>query len=80
MKKYGLLTQISPSELDDEIWGKKLEARKMMAILACTLKEFYEGQNLCIPEGVDYWRSITEDKEEFVEIRRTWDYSRFKSQ
>lgn len=73
MKKYERLTQIESNDFDDEIWGKKLETRRMLATLAHTLKVFYMDQKIVAPEGVVYWENDVNNDEEFVEIRLTWE-------
>ena len=73
MKKYERLTRIKTKDFEDEAWGKKLESRKRLAVLAHTLKLFYENQNIADPEGVVCWEKVVKNNEEFVEIRRAWE-------
>lgn len=73
IEKYDRLTRIGSTDFEDEVWGKKLESRKMISILAHTLKLYFENQNISAPEGIVYWENIVSNNEEFVEIRRTWE-------
>ena len=73
IEKYDRFTRIGSTDFEDEVWGKKLESRKMISILAHTLKLYFENQNISAPEGIVYWENIVSNNEEFVEIRRTWE-------
>ena len=72
LKKYDAITKVIPSD-DNGSYGKKMESRETLAVLACSLKDYYSEMRLDQPDEVKNWENIVGDKEEFAEIRRSWE-------
>ena len=72
IKKHDSITKVIPSD-DNDSYGKKMESREILAVLACSLNDYYSEMRLDQPDGVKHWENIVGDKEEFAEIRRSWE-------
>ena len=72
LPKLDAITQIHISD-DDEDVMQKLGMRKVTSILARTIYKRYEANGKQIPTGVAHWKKISEDPEEFAEVRLIWD-------
>lgn len=70
--KFDEMTQLDNNDTND-IVNKKLVMRKVISILAHTLYEWSNRNSIAIPEGVIYWKTISESPEEFAEIRLCWE-------
>ena len=70
--KFDAIT--APDDRDDEVnFMNKLTMRRLTSFLARALYEWFKRENKLIPESVMYWKSISEDPEEFAEIRLAWE-------
>ena len=69
--KYDDITAIGSLDTE-EIIGEKLLQRTIVSILAHSLYNYYEDNDLPMPEGVLHWKALSESDDEFAEIRRVW--------
>lgn len=72
LKKFDEMTQLTDTDTNDIVSGKII-MRKVTSILAHTLYEWYKRNSKVVPEGVAYWKKISESPEEFAEIRLCWE-------
>lgn len=70
--KFDEMTKLTDTDTNDTVSGK-LIMRKVTSILAHTLYEWAKRNSKVIPEGVTYWKIISESSEEFAEIRLCWE-------
>lgn len=70
--KFDKMTKMDKIDQEDVVM-QKLWMRKTVSVLAHTLYEWYKQANLDIPNEIDHWKKISENKEEFSEIRLAWD-------
>ena len=67
-----MITRIDIDDDDDDVM-KKIGMRKISSVMAKTLNKWYCDKGIKIPEGVDYWASVSSNASEFAEIRIVWD-------
>lgn len=69
LPKFEVITRI---DIDDDVM-KKIGMRKISSVMAKTLNKWYCDKGIAIPEGVDYWVSVSSNDSEFAEIRNALD-------
>ena len=72
LPKFEVITRIDIDDDDDDVM-KKIGMRKISSVMAKTLNKWYCDKGIKIPEGVDYWASVSSNASEFAEIRIVWD-------
>jgi len=73
---FGLEALIEETRLEGELSSmetvKHLDVRALAVSLAYALYKYYIRKGLPIPETLRKWRSISEDLEEFADVRNKW--------
>ena len=73
---FGLESLIEETSLESQLssmeTAKRLDVRALAVSLAHTLHNYYLRKDLPIPETLQKWRSISDDVEEFADIRNKW--------
>ena len=73
---FGLESLIEETSLESQLSSmktvKRLDVRALAVSLAYTLHNYYLNKGLPIPETLQKWRSISDDVEEFADIRNKW--------
>lgn len=73
---FGLESLIEETSLESHLSSmetvKRLDERALAVSLAHSLHNYYLRKDLPIPETLQKWRSISDDVEEFADIRNKW--------
>ena len=72
LKKFDEITKIDILD-DDEDVIRKTGMREVISLLARTIYKRCEKDGKPIPEGIEYWKKLSNEPEEFAEIRIVWD-------
>lgn len=71
LKKYDRITQLHEND-SEKIIADKIGTRRTISLLANSLYRRYRDTDHKIPDGINYWKTISKAQDEFAEIKNCW--------